>query len=77
MFIHWHYIKKNIYLFKTASITFLSYILLELLDIEHGSPISHKNEILNSLGLALAKDPLPRGILYTMISIYYIIFVTK
>ena len=30
------------YLFKTASITFLSYILFELLDVEHGSPISHK-----------------------------------
>ena len=32
-----------IYLFKTASITFLSYILFELLDVEHGSPVSHKN----------------------------------
>ena len=32
-----------IYLFKTASIMFLSYILFELLDVEHGSPISHKN----------------------------------
>ena len=31
-------------LFKTASITFLSYILFELLDVEHGSPLSHKNK---------------------------------
>ena len=43
-------------LFKTASIAFLSYILLELLDVEHGSPISHKNEKCNSLGHALAID---------------------
>ena len=46
-----------IYLFKTARITFLSYILLELLDVEHGIPISHKNIKCNSLGLALAIDP--------------------
>ena len=26
-------------LFKTANITFLSYILFELLDVEHGTPI--------------------------------------
>ena len=51
-----------IYLFKTASITFLSYILFELLDFEHGTPISHKNVKCNSLGLALAIDPTsPRG----------------
>ena len=37
---------------------FLSYnILFELLDVEHGSPISHKNIKCNSLGLALAIDP--------------------
>ena len=29
-------------LFKTANIPFLSYILFELLDVEHGTPISHK-----------------------------------
>ena len=46
-----------IYLFKTASITFLSYILFELLDVELGTPISHKNVKCNSLGLALAIDP--------------------
>ena len=46
-----------IYLFKIVSITFLSYILFELLDVEHGSPISHKNVTCNSLGLALAIDP--------------------
>ena len=46
-----------IYLFKTTSLTFLSYILFELLDVEHGSPISHKNVKCNSLGLALAIDP--------------------
>ena len=49
-------------LFKTANITFLSYILFELLDVEHGTPISHKNVKCNSLGLALAIDPTsPRG----------------
>ena len=32
-----------IYLFKTVSIMFQSYILFDLLDVEHGSPISHKN----------------------------------
>ena len=68
------YKRQFIYLFKTASITFLSYILFELLDVEHGSPISHKNVKCNSLGLALAIDPLPQGgILCTMISRYYII----
>ena len=35
--------KICINLFKTANIMFLSYILFELLDVEHGSPISHKN----------------------------------
>ena len=49
-------------LFKTANITFLPYILFELLDVEHGTPISHKNVKCNSLGLALAIDPTsPRG----------------
>ena len=38
---------------------FLSYILFELLDVEHGSPISSKNVKCNSLGLALAIDPPP------------------
>ena len=50
-----------IYLFKTARITVLSYILFELLDVEHGSPISHKNVKGNSLGLVVAIDPSPRG----------------
>ena len=45
------------YLFKTASITFLSYILFELLDDEHDTPISQKNVKCNSPGLALAIDP--------------------
>ena len=36
------YQRLFIYLFKTANIMFLSYILFELLDVEHGSPISHK-----------------------------------
>ena len=41
---------------------FLSYILFELLDVEHGSPISQKNVKCNSLGLALAIDPTsPKG----------------
>ena len=44
MFINVILYKSNfIYLFKTARITFLSYILFDLLDVEHGSPISHKN----------------------------------
>ena len=47
------------YLFKIASITFLSCILFELLDDEHGTPISQKNEKCNSQGLALAIDPTP------------------
>ena len=39
---------------------FLSYILFELLDVEHGSPISCKNVKCNSLGLALAiESPSP------------------
>ena len=46
-----------IYLFKTASITFLSYILFELLDDEHGTPISQKNVKCNSQCLELALDP--------------------
>ena len=51
-----------IYLFKTASITFLSYILLELLDDEHGTPISQKNVKCNCPVLALAIDPTsPKG----------------
>ena len=36
---------------------FLSYILFELLDDEHGTPISQKNVKCNSQGLALAIDP--------------------
>ena len=34
-------------------------MLFELLDAEHGSPISHKNVKCNSLGLSLAIVPLP------------------
>ena len=68
------YLRNNIYLFKTASIVFLSYVLFELLEVEHSSPISHKNVKCNSLGLAQAIIPSPPGgILYTMISKYYII----
>ena len=56
------YLRIFIYHFKTAKITFLSYILFELLDVEHGSPILHKNVKFNSLGPVLAIDPLqPRG----------------
>ena len=48
---------------------FLSYILFKLLDVEHCSPISHKNVKVNSLDLELAKDPsLPGGIVNTKIS---------
>ena len=52
------YYRNFIYLFKTASITFLSYILFELLDVEHGTPILHKNVKCNSLDIALAIDPI-------------------
>ena len=48
-----------IYLFKTASIMFLAYILFELLEVEHSRPISHKNVKCKSLGLALAIVPPP------------------
>ena len=60
------YKRSFIYLFKTANITVLSYILFELLDVEHGSPISHKNENCNSVGLELAIDPLPQWELCTI-----------
>ena len=56
-----------IYLFKTASITFLSYILFELLDDEHGTPISQKNVKCDSPGLVLAIDPIsPQGEFHTL-----------
>ena len=54
---------------------FLSYILFELLDVKHGSPISRKNVKCNSLGLALAIDPpLPRVnfVHYNFQILYYI-----
>ena len=53
------YLSIFIYLFKTASLTFQSYLLFKLLDVEHGSPISHKNVKCNYLGLSLAKVPPP------------------
>ena len=50
------------YLFKTAIITFLSNIFFELLDDEHGTPITQKNVKCNSPGLTLAIDPTsPQG----------------
>ena len=56
------HLRYFIYLFKTANITFLTYILFELLDDEHGTPISQKNVKCNSPGLALAIDPTsPQG----------------
>ena len=56
------YLRMFIYLFKTASIKLPSYILFELLDVEHGTPIWHKNVKCNTLGLALAIDPTsPKG----------------
>ena len=63
MFINLVLYERNfIYLFKTASITFLSYILFELLDVEYGTPISHMNVKCNSLNLVLAIDPIfPQG----------------
>ena len=74
------YISFFIYLFKTASLMFLSYILFELLDVEHGSPISHKNVKCNSLGLSLAIVPLPsRGnfVHYDFQILHYISHKTK
>ena len=59
---------------------FLSYILFELLDFEHGSPISRKHVKCNSLGLAVAIDPLPpRGnfVHYDFQIVYYISFKMK
>ena len=49
---------ERIFIYKTASITFLSYIPFELLDVEHSNPISHKNVKCKFLGLALAIVPL-------------------
>ena len=49
-------------LFKTANITFLSYIRFELLDDKHGTPILQKNVKCNYPGLTLAIDPTsPQG----------------
>ena len=59
---------------------FLSYILFELLDVEHGSPISHKSLKCNSLGLALAIDPTsPQGnyVHYDFQILYYISYKMK
>ena len=54
-------LENFIYLFKSASIMFLSYILFELLDVEYGRPISHKNIKVNSLDIELAIFHLPQG----------------
>ena len=51
------------------------FILFELINGEHGSPISHENVKCNSLGLALAIDPTsPRGnfVLYNFKILHYI-----
>ena len=71
LYLRFGIIFKNFYLVfqKCKHYVFLSYILFELLDVEHGSPISHQNVKCNSRGIALAIDPPPPGgILYTMIS---------
>ena len=44
------YYRIFIYLFKTASIMFLSYILFELLDVEHGS-------LINTIWVSNCLDP--------------------
>ena len=65
------YLRNFIFLFKTASITFLSYILFELLDVEHGSPISHKNVKCNfSRPCAGYRPPSPMG---NLIHYYFLI----
>ena len=56
------HLRFSIHLFITASIMFLSYILFDLLDDEHGTPISQKNVKCNSLDLTMAIDPTsPQG----------------
>ena len=54
---------------------FLYYILFKLLDVKHGIPISRKNVNCNSLGLALAIDPLHQGgklVHHNFQTLYYI-----
>ena len=69
------YLRVFIYLFKSASITFLSYILFELIDVEHGTPhITEKCKMSFSRPRAGYRPYFPPGgISYTMISRYYII----
>ena len=54
---------------------FQSYILFELLDVEHGSPISHKSVKWNNLGLALAIDiaqtPMGDSVTYEFLILHY------
>ena len=70
MFINWYYIKEFLFTFSKLQ-AFCLYLIyfFELLDVEHISPIAHKNVKCNSLGLALAIVPPPQGgIPYTIIS---------
>ena len=43
------------YILENANIMFLSFIVFELLSVEHGNPISHKNVYFNSVALLLRK----------------------
>ena len=59
----WYYIKDFLFTFsKLQALRFYLKYFFQLLDVEHSSPISHKNVKCNSLGLALAiVPPPPRG----------------
>ena len=59
----WNYTKEFLLTFsKLQALRFYLIYFFELLDVEHGIPISHKNVKCNSLGFALAIDPTsPKG----------------
>ena len=53
---------KNFYIpFQNCKYYVSILYTFELLDVEHGSPISHKYVKVNYLDLELAIDPLPQG----------------
>ena len=59
----WYYIKDILFTFsKLQTLRFYLKYFFELLDDEHGTPVSQKNVKCNSPGLALAIDPTsPQG----------------
>ena len=42
-----------IYIFKTVKIIFLSYIFYELLNVEHGNPISNKKSLMKTFWFSI------------------------